>query len=199
MGSLYYYHTNSYTATGNGIFKIGMSTSINANKRIDSELNETLSQGREAIFNANNNDIKYIVFDRTSENIKNLESLLHAKLDCQRINNKELFYGITEEDIRNHMREMIDEYGGYFTSYNDSQINYFDGEHDDWRIEERTCNKDHLKNRGNQFIGKTIGEIRSGNSIRLHTYKHGSSKEKDTFCNFSDFKYIIGKSIVINP
>ena len=199
MGSLYYYHTNSYTATGNGIFKIGMTDSINANERIDKELKETLSQGREAIFNANNNDIEYAAFDRTSENIKNLESLLHARLDCQRINNKELFYGITREDIRNHMQEMIHEHGGYFTSYNDAQINYFDGEHDDWRIEERTYNKAHLINRGNQFIGKTIGEIRNGNSIRLHTYTHGGSLDNPRFCTLDDFKYIIGKSIVINP
>lgn len=205
MGSIYFYNTNQCTNTGKSIYKVGICNSVYANSRIDSELNETLSHGKEAVFDINGGDIEYININTTLKTILELERLLHTLLDCSRIKKKELFYNTTYEFIKSKMLYLINEYGGNLTSYNNNKIDYLDGNYDNCIIQKSTSYNNQnlfLQYRANEFIGKTIKEIRNGNSIHKNKYKYGGSEKNygeghHKMCIKTDFLYIIGKTIII--
>ena len=206
IGILYGYNTaQAERFTGKDIFKVGLSTT-DGNSRIDSEMNETLSAGKKEIMNVNNNNIPLcfinIPIDKT---LKNLENELFKKIQmigARRIfYGKELFIDISIEQIKKCMEDMIKNYGGKMTTYQNNKVNYFSEPYDEYYIVKGdkydNSNNKHTKTRANQFIGKQIKEIRFGNTLKRETYYYGGSEMVPRkYCLKDDFEYIIKNKII---
>ena len=207
VGILYGYNIGHYDKCPDGrmwdIFKVGMTSVVNGNDRIDSEMTETLSAGKPKILRVNGGDIPYwILHIAEGGTLKDLESEVHQKLlskgAYRDAPQKELFIKTNSQQIRACMLEMINTYGGHESSYKSKIRNYLDSAYDDYHIC-RDVKYDNatsfIKSRADQFINKTISDVRQKNTIRKG-FHFGGSNNNQTTCTKADFDYIVKHNII---
>lgn len=199
FGTLYCYDV-AHEIAGNPIIKVGC-TRNGGNSRIDKEMKETLSAGKEAILRANNDNIPicFIQVPRKKSICKMEKELFDKiqKLGAKRAHGdkKELFINISVKQIVECMETMINDYGGRMTKY--EKTNFLTSDFDDYVIDygdhyNKNCNN-LIINRVKQFIGKRIRDIRDPEkeTLKKNTFQFGGSPNKQRFCNKADFDYII--------
>tara|TARA_Y100000389_G_scaffold196319_1_gene229073 strand:- start:363 stop:1019 length:657 start_codon:yes stop_codon:yes gene_type:complete len=202
QGVLYAYNTSHYNKNGEPKIKVGC-TDGSGNRRIDEELNESNSAGRESVIQENNNFIPFCVLCiPNGRTIYNLEKELFKKIEklgAKRANGpkKELFTNISIEQIVDCMNDMIDTYDGKMTKY--EKTNVLTSEYDERFIKKGNnydnYNNEYVKLRANQFIGSSIGDIRQGTGLRSG-YQYGKNVNNPKECQKADFDYLIKRNII---
>ena len=150
-------------------FKVGMTNYI-SNGRVDSELMETLASARTRIMKMSGGDIPYLCVSTATKSMKEIESelfeLLVDRYDAVRLGEKEHFTRITLDEIKSCMEELRVTNGGQWKSYKELEIDYLTPEFDTYAIKKGpkygTSDSFH-QSRADQFLEKTVGEIRNGN------------------------------------
>lgn len=200
-GILYAFNMAWYP--NNVTYKIGQ-TQGNGNDRIDDEMSETSSAGRDEILKVNHGYIPLCSIQiPPGKTIHNLENELFDRVKAkgaQRLNNKkEHFTNISMDKIIECMNDMIDKYGGELSQYK-KKINYLLPEYDEYSIEigenYHNYNNEYVNKRVEQFFGKKISDIRDNKSLKKNTYKFGGSDKKQKYCDKADFDYLIKRKII---
>lgn len=201
QGVLYAYNTSHYNKNGEPKIKVGC-TDRNGNYRIDEELNESNSAGRESIIQENNNFIPFCVLCiPNGRTIYNLEKELFKKIEklgAKRANGpkKELFTNISIEQIVECMNDMIDTYDGKMSKYENEKTNFLTSEYDDYIIDYgdnfNKLTSELIKNRVEEFMGKRIKDIRKNDTLKSKRFKFGGScSQPKQFCDKADFVYLL--------